>query len=355
VTATSTTAEPIEQRASASERWLLPRRAVRQAAFLFLGAGIIGLINDAIPGSVGYHHLLTTSPDAINTGIGILTWIHSDNRFLRSRFGLILPLGALAIIALSNTAGALPAPTLGIWYVLVYVWVGLWFPRGTVATTSPCAFAAYVLPLLCGAPRTRYDMISVLLVIPAAVLSGEVVASVMSSLRQLHAKQQNLLGELTRASVTDSLTGIGNRRLGEMLLETLSAADAVILLDLDHFKSINDTYGHPAGDEVIKAVGQYLRSCTRGDDAAARVGGEEFLLVLRNADDRAVEIAERVLDGWRETRPMTTMSAGLSIHRSGHSSDETYAAADAALYLAKQSGRDNLKADPDSVVVTADG
>ena len=87
--------------------------------------------------------------------------------------------------------------------------------------------------------------------------------------------------------MTDPLTGIGYRRQGNRLLATLTPGDAVIVIDLDYFKSINDSFGHVVGDEVLAAVGDHLRAHVRGDDTVARVGGEEFLAVLRSAEGDA--------------------------------------------------------------------
>ncbi|MDQ1375123.1 MAG: diguanylate cyclase, partial [Actinomycetota bacterium] len=153
-------------------------------------------------------------------------------------------------------------------------------------------------------------------------------------------EQQRVIDELTEAAMQDALTGVGNRRRAALLLEELRAEDAVVLIDLDHFKLVNDTAGHATGDRVLVLLGRYLREAARDVDAIARYGGEEFLLVLRNAGDSALAATARLLEGWRELRPLTTFSAGVAVHQPDRSPAATLGRADAALYRAKRSGRD---------------
>jgi len=165
--------------------------------------------------------------------------------------------------------------------------------------------------------------------------------------------------ELQRLSLTDGLTGLDNRR---QLMQTLESeversrrhghSFAVVMLDVDHFKSYNDSHGHLAGDEVLTRVGALLRDCTRGVDCSARYGGEEFVLVLPETGvDRAVEVAERIRarlakEGFSNGR--ITLSAGVAqFPKDGETPESVLSSADAALYRAKGEGRDR--------VVLADG
>jgi diguanylate cyclase (GGDEF)-like protein len=145
------------------------------------------------------------------------------------------------------------------------------------------------------------------------------------------------------AALRDELTGLGNRRAIDTALADLREGDVVVLLDLDHFKQVNDQHGHAVGDAVLRAVGAYLRSTVRRADDVGRIGGEEFLLLLRDVED-AVAAVERLLSGWRERDPLTTMSAGHATHVGTRSPQETIAAADRALYAAKAGGRDRAVA-----------
>jgi diguanylate cyclase (GGDEF)-like protein len=312
--------------------------ALRQAALLFAAAGFIGIVNDVVPGSVEWGHPWSAVLDAITIVVGAIAWR------LRNRVSLLRPLTyaltltALALVALNNVAGALPPATLGIWFVLIYVCVGAWFPRGTALLSSPLVVLAYVLPLLFGAPRSHDDLLAAALVVPIGVLSGEVVAANAASLRAAQEAQERLLEELSRETTTDPLTRIGNRRLGEALLESLAPGDALAVLDLDCLKVVNDTFGHRRGDDELRNLGQHLRDNLREHDAVARFGGDEFILVMRKAGAEGLEVIDRLVAEWRRTNPRATLSAGVAIQVAGVVPELTYADADDALYAAKRDG-----------------
>jgi diguanylate cyclase (GGDEF)-like protein len=152
---------------------------------------------------------------------------------------------------------------------------------------------------------------------------------------------------LLDASMRDALTGVGNRRQADALLAQVKAGDAVVILDLDHFKSVNDRWGHAVGDEVLVALAKYLDRSLRDGDAVARFGGEEFLVVLRAAGANAAGAMERLAAGWRRTEPVTTFSAGVAVHVADAKPAATLIAADKALYRAKDAGRDCVRAEGD--------
>ncbi|MCA1733599.1 MAG: sensor domain-containing diguanylate cyclase, partial [Acidobacteria bacterium] len=155
-------------------------------------------------------------------------------------------------------------------------------------------------------------------------------------------EQRELAREMTRRSLRDALTGLGNRRAADADLAAVRPGDAVLLIDLDHFKAVNDTDGHAAGDAVLANLGSFLGDSLRGSDTAARFGGEEFIVILWQAEREAPAIAERLLAEWRATRPRTTFSVGLAVHAERRTTEETLRMADTALYRAKRSGRDRL-------------
>ncbi len=148
---------------------------------------------------------------------------------------------------------------------------------------------------------------------------------------------------LLDASLRDALTGVGNRRQADVLLAQVKPGDAVAILDLDHFKSVNDRWGHARGDEVLVALARYLDRSLRDGDAVARFGGEEFLVVLRQAGPHAAAALERLVEGWRRTEPVTTFSTGVAVHATGAKPTATLIAADQALYRAKDAGRDCVR------------
>lgn len=146
---------------------------------------------------------------------------------------------------------------------------------------------------------------------------------------------------------TDVLTGLPNRRVAMRVLGRLRRGDSVAMLDLDHFKEVNDTLGHAAGDEVLRVFARALRMATRASDTAGRIGGEEFLLLLPSSSaDDAIAVLERLRLAWAEIRPVPiTFSAGVATVNDGDRR-EVLTHADTALYLAKNSGRDRFEVAP---------
>jgi diguanylate cyclase (GGDEF)-like protein/PAS domain S-box-containing protein len=169
---------------------------------------------------------------------------------------------------------------------------------------------------------------------------------------------------LRSQSIKDPLTGLYNRRYLEEMLEReirravrSEQSVGVLMLDLDHFKNFNDTYGHDAGDAVLRETGAFLTRSIRAEDTVCRFGGEEFVIVLPTANaEAALARGERICSKMRE---LTVLHQGLSLGRitvsigvsglpaHGTSPAELLAAADAALYRAKRDGRDRVVvADP---------
>jgi diguanylate cyclase (GGDEF)-like protein len=202
------------------------------------------------------------------------------------------------------------------------------------------------------------------LAIARSALQEEVEKRIWAETELTHANLQ-----LRDRAVRDALTGVHNRGYLE---ESLAREEArarrngtplgVMMIDIDHFKRINDTYGHPAGDAVLRAVGQYVMSLTRGEDIFCRYGGEEFVLIMIDTTARAVwERAEALRAGVQElaiehdgrTIGPITLSIGVAMIPD-HARDGQAAlkAADAALYRAKQGGRNRVIA---SDAVPADG
>ncbi len=163
-------------------------------------------------------------------------------------------------------------------------------------------------------------------------------------------------GEFEQLSVTDALTGLLNRRyIEERLMEEIKRSNrhgfpmSFMMLDVDEFKSYNDTYGHPAGDEALKMVGHIIRETLRGADVAARYGGEEFAILLpQTISEEAVTIAERIRSNIEETafpHRRVTLSIGVaSCSAELCLAENIVSAADKALYNAKHKGRNRVQA-----------
>ncbi len=156
------------------------------------------------------------------------------------------------------------------------------------------------------------------------------------------------IGKLHLDAQTDPLTGLYNRRGLSLALEALGAADhsfAVVALDIDHFKRINDNHGHDVGDQVIRHLAQLMAACSRDADILCRSGGEEFLMLLPNTNiESALRVAERLrlCVEQDEVPPVghITISLGIAVWPSHHADvQRVLKLADGALYRAKQHGR----------------
>jgi diguanylate cyclase (GGDEF)-like protein len=142
----------------------------------------------------------------------------------------------------------------------------------------------------------------------------------------------------------DALTCLPNRRALNRALSAAKPGDALVILDLDHFKQVNDSYGHAAGDETLRLMADCLRVVTREGDCSARMGGEEFAIVLRKAGVEGAEsVVRRLREAWSRREPLTSFSAGIAVFRAGEGSVTTLGRADAALYAAKDAGRDCVR------------
>lgn len=146
-----------------------------------------------------------------------------------------------------------------------------------------------------------------------------------------------------RESLLDDLTGLGNRRRAEQLLESAVPGDVVGMLDLDDFKRLNDTQGHAVGDRVLRQLGSLLRTSLRGGDVAARYGGEEFVLVIRGPGPGPERTAERIRLDWLASDPDVTFSVGTATLEVGETVREALARADSALQVAKDHGKNRVR------------
>ncbi len=230
--------------------------------------------------------------------------------------------------------------------------------QGTPILGKRIKFAGFesliVLPLICAdaaigtyilatrRPRTfgkeRREMLS--------VIANQVAISLANA---------QMYGRMEKMATTDGLTGLYNHRtFQERLQEMLARADrqktalAVLLTDVDHFKKVNDTHGHPVGDQVLKGVAAAVQRSVRKVDLAARYGGEEFAVVLEGTDkagakllaDRIRTEVEKLTFSSAEGQFQVTISLGIAIFRDdGVESKELISAADQALYHSKRNGR----------------
>ncbi|HMC57647.1 MAG TPA: sensor domain-containing diguanylate cyclase, partial [Candidatus Solibacter sp.] len=232
-------------------------------------------------------------------------------------------------------------------------------------TTAPCAHAAGIKSTyLCIPILAQGEALGILHF--QATEEVPVLADAELSLKTTFAGQVGLsvanirLREALRnQSIKDPLTGLYNRRyLAEMLEREIRRAVraeqslGVLMLDLDHFKKFNDTYGHEAGDTVLRETASFLTKSIRVEDVVCRFGGEEFVIILPTADLNAAHArAERIRSKLREltvlhqgqSLGMITVSVGVAtLPQHGTSPKDLLEAADAALYRAKREGRDRV-------------
>jgi diguanylate cyclase len=186
-------------------------------------------------------------------------------------------------------------------------------------------------------------------------LQTELVASTreVSELRET-------INNARREALTDSLTGLANRKAFDEAIRALSIEAerdtttlALLMLDIDHFKNFNDTYGHQLGDQVLRLVGRTFTECIKGRDMAARYGGEEFAILLPQTQLKdAVKLADNIRETVAKKRIVNrqtgqslgqiTLSVGVAVYRHGEPSVDLIQRADEALYSAKRGGRNRV-------------
>ena len=188
---------------------------------------------------------------------------------------------------------------------------------------------------------------------------GREFDEIAETLQRRDLELKKAMQELQEQAITDPLTGLHNTRyLRELLPRELLRARrrdsplAVIMIDVDHFKRVNDSLGHEAGDRVLKELGALLKKCIRGSDIACRYGGEEFAIVLTDATSegarrRAEDIREAVkrLELSHGGKPIGGLTVSLGVALSPYHADQTTTLlrkAEEALYQAKEAGRDRV-------------
>lgn len=194
--------------------------------------------------------------------------------------------------------------------------------------------------------QAKIDSQRLILTILGLVLLG--IFSVIILLYVDYRRINDLRSRLYTESITDHLTRLYNRGKILSILEIESQGKGVVaLIDIDHFKRINDSYGHPVGDEVLIKVSQVLQQTIRNSDVVGRFGGEEFLLILKDVDfEQGQMTCERIREAveaikWPMEELVTTISIG-GVCMNGQSADNLICAADLLLYQAKKSGRNRV-------------
>jgi diguanylate cyclase (GGDEF)-like protein len=291
-------------------------------------------------------------------------WSH-QKKLEAACLGLVLL--SVSVVVFSNGADVISSLQQPFAILPFMIWAALRFSQRvvTTATAGVCAIAASctangigpfaILPV-------NESLLVLLAFISTIVVTSLVLSAVTIDRRQAMIGLAQALAGLREDALTDPLTGLYNRRyLWQFLRKEWVGAKhrrqqlTVIMLDLDHFKRINDTFGHDTGDQVLAAVAGLLRNQIRSSDIVCRYGGEEFALVLAASSESVRQRAEAIRSAVKELDlreygvPLGSVTASLGIaqfpeHAAGP--DALMTAADAALYVAKSSGRDRAVFSP---------
>jgi diguanylate cyclase (GGDEF)-like protein len=197
------------------------------------------------------------------------------------------------------------------------------------------------------------------IIILAVLTIALLVGTLLALFRQMVARLQTARDQLVTLATTDTLTGLLNRRsIYQRIAEEMARHQrsgkplGCLMLDVDHFKQVNDRYGHAAGDEVLRRVAAHLQETLRPYDAIGRFGGEEFLVILPETDQETLSgVAERlraglpqkVQTGTPESPLPVTASFGITTYRPGEAIDPFLARADHGMYKAKNLGRNRVE------------
>ncbi|MFO8155671.1 MAG: GGDEF domain-containing protein [Thiohalospira sp.] len=273
--------------------------------------------------------------------------------------GMLAYLVADMLYAHGNSAGwyAPGGVTDGLWLVAYVLFVAaIWHPSASSEPRSDVTVAEMTgrrlvvlgaASMLAPAVILLTAGVNVEIVRIAAIGSILLFLLVMHRMAGLMRRTHRQAEKLERLSRMDPLTGAANRRyLDDELTRETSRAErsgsplTLAFLDLDHFKHFNDTHGHAAGDALLEELMAAWRPVLRDSDLLARIGGEEFVVLLPDTDrDEARQVVERMLQG---TPRGQTCSAGIAAFRPGETADAFMARADEAMYAAKQGGRDRV-------------
>jgi diguanylate cyclase (GGDEF)-like protein len=278
--------------------------------------------------------------------------------------GLAASLGAAALLVFGQGDRDLASLPLTFVILPLIVWAAFRFSRREVTTAIAAVCAIAVWHTVEGRGPFALDSLNLSLLLLLAFISSIVATGLMLSAAvgerdRTREKLERALRRLREEASTDPLTGLANRRsLREFLQRAWSRARrgtsplAIVMIDLDHFKRVNDDFGHEAGDRVLAGVAELLNSHIRASDLACRFGGEEFALVLPDATLDAVrrraegiQLAVRQLEPKHRGRSLGSITASFGVAMfPDHAQDpeSLLRAADQALYEAKAAGRDRI-------------
>ena len=320
--------------------------AARALAFLFGSGGLLALVTLAMPhpGDWEVGGIVAMAIAAVVTAAALAV---GGRRLPYASYFVALVLSILLIDGVILFSHSVASP-----FIAYYTWSGLfafYFLTALEAVSLIVFSAGNYAVVLIALGAVRADM-------PRWAMVEGSVAVVGSFIWFLRKRERRLIERLADAAQRDHLTGCLNRRGFEAALdqelERAKRTDvplALVVCDLDHFKQLNDDHGHPAGDRVLVEVARVLAAGKRRIDTVARVGGEEFTLLLPGSDSHgAFVLAERLRQSIKEVLPSVVgfdLAASFGVAEfpaDGRTAATVLSAADQALYAAKQLGRDRV-------------
>lgn len=321
---------------------------------MLTGSVFIITLNALIPDFGGYTVTSTVRTYITGIALGILGWVclRRPDR-LPDAFWVAVPVLAIALIGIMDYLSA----DAGVGGQLFFLWPALY-----AATFLRIRVVVFVLSLIFvtdfALVLSIRDLAQAIWDTTSIVIGVSLASVIIWTLRK---RVDKLLMVLESQALTDTLTGLANRRAFDRDIDhaiaharRTSEPMCLLTLDVDNFKSINDTWGHAVGDEALLSIADALSSVTREADVVARLGGDEFVALLTDCDARnAARVADAFREAvpklWRPNCPPATVSigiAGLPIH--ADTRERLISASDRALYEAKARGRNQ------AVVATPD-
>ena len=314
----------------------------RNGALLFGAAAVVTLLGLLLPHQPEVE-VVGLALVAGGTGALALVLIVAGGRMPDRAYSVVLALGTLliSVAALSNgERGGGPAGYDELYYLWVVFYAAYYMRRRSLALQVLLIAVAYgvTLALIDPGPIATSRWLTVI----GLVTGGAIVV------RRLTEHVEQLMAELDEAARTDRLTGLANRRAVEEEFRREGARSArtgepiaLVLVDLNRFKDINDLHGHAAGDAALVAIAERMRDVLRATDVAARIGGDEFLLLLPNADaESATAVGLRLTESAATREDGSTpvgLSFGVAASEDGTERlDDMMRRADQALYAAKR-------------------
>lgn len=317
---------------------------------LFLMGGIIALFSAFVP-PVPKSPIGVYIAGALAVCIGAACFPAPWQRWPRWS---TLPLVALSfpLIAFYNYSVGVAPFRYSMYFILAYAFLGSAHRQWTPVAFLPLLLAAYLIPLVIRGQATPAALASGLLIVVVCLVVGESIAWITNRMRQA---QIRLEDELRYRVGHDPLTNLDNRTLFSDRLEHAvtmakrhSGSIAVLFIDLDDFKSVNDNLGHEAGDQILVEVGRRLLDCLRATDSVAGIGGDEFAIVIDDYDNppSATVVAERILDALAAPHHLAghtiVLGASIGIAENTPNTENVKALprqADVAMYQAKEMAR----------------